>query len=207
MNKIFGELLWLSPVDFSTTIDVFGVHSLLLQKQWSLGFGVWFFHTPPPQSTITQILHNPFDFQLLSCSLFKHVYDSFSWVGKLVGNNVCSSKTWHKQVILQEVLLNKTRLKAQSLWYSVFSFGSNCSALCIILHNMTTPPAALTSEKTKLFIHEPRGIRVILNYINCGGNDLFSWTTCYWMSFSSSVAWHWSTLQNFCYPEVPQGCW
>lgn len=62
---------------------------------WDLGFD--FFHTPPPQSTITQILHNPFDLQLLSCSLFKHVYDSFSWVGKLVGNNVCSSKTWHKQ--------------------------------------------------------------------------------------------------------------
>lgn len=37
---------------------------------------------------------------------------------------------------------------------------------------MTTPPAAPTSEKTKLFIHEPRGTRVILNYINCRGNDL-----------------------------------
>lgn len=35
---------------------------------------------------------------------------------------------------------------------------------------MTTPPAALTSEKTKLFIHEPRGTRVILNYINHRGN-------------------------------------
>lgn len=101
--------------------------------------------------------------------------------------------------------------KTQSLWYSVFSFGSNCSALCIILHNMTTPPAALTSEKTKLFIREPRGTRVILNYINHRGNDLFSWAAYYWVSFSWSAAWHWSTPQNFCFAQgllgaVGRGC-
>lgn len=66
---------------------------------------------------------------------------------------------------------------------------------------MTTPPAAPTSEKTKLFIREPRGTRVILNYINRRGSDLFSWAAYYWVSFSWSAAWHSSTPQNFCHPQ------
>lgn len=91
-------------------------------------------------------------------------------------------------------------VKIQSPWYRVFSFGSNCSALCIILHNVTTPPAALTFEKTKLFIHEPRGTRVILNDIICRGNDLFGRSAYYRTSFFSSAVWHWSTSRKFLLP-------
>lgn len=149
---------------------------------WALGFDLS--HNPPPWRAVTQVLYTPSERQWFSCILFKCVYDSLSWFGKMFGNITHSGKTWHKQAILQEVLLKRHSKKIPSPWYSVSSFDSNCFALCIILHNVTTPPAAVTSEKTKLFIHEPRGTRRILNYTICRGNDLFGWATYYPVSCS-----------------------
>lgn len=116
---------------------------------WVLGFD--FFHTPPPQSTITQILHNPFDLQLLSWSWFKHVYDSFSWVGKMVGNNVCSSKTWHKQTSdsarspAQQNMVKNTKAVIQCLflWQQLF-----CSLYYLTQHDHTTRCSDFWKNKT-----------------------------------------------------------
>lgn len=110
VTKIFGELLWPHPIDFSTTIDVFGVHSLLLQKQQSLGFGVWFFSYPSSPvcyyTNISQSLSSSIAVLLFIWACLWQLLLGWGW---LVIAYVPVKHDTNKQVILQEVLLNRTR--------------------------------------------------------------------------------------------------
>lgn len=110
VTKIFGELLWPHPIDFSTTIDVFGVHSLLLQKQQSLGFGVWFFSYPSsPVCYYTNISQSLWSSIAVLLFIWACLWQLLLGWGWLVIAYVPVKHDTNKQVILQEVLLNRTR--------------------------------------------------------------------------------------------------
>lgn len=145
----------------------------VVQKQQSLGFGIWFSHNLPPQHTLAQVLRNRGSISD-SLAFQLSVFMTASPALERVDDNGNSCETWHEQTsdsARSSTQKNRNQAcdtvsfpLAEIVWLWVLSYPTWLHHPLLWLWKKQNCSSGSQEEP------------VILNCTICRGNDLFGWS-------------------------------